>query len=231
MNILGRSFMKHRVSLLQWTLAVIVSLMLWVLSMSKIEFEITDRLPVARPAVPSDYIVLDGFQTDSVRVTFRGSGIGVLTDQIMRDPLSVKVSVPVEETNQDFPVRISRDYSEEDIVFRGQDYSSLSTGSFSPPSISLTIDRSVVREIPVNVVASGEIPQRYYWSSTSPARVEVKGAESVIAGMDSCLTDAVEPNSRNSMTAIVKHEGVVYISPSSVSAELVQPVEVVMPLR
>lgn len=231
MNILGRNFMKHRVSLLQWTLAVIVSLMLWVLSMSEIEFEITNRLPVARPAVPSDYIVLDGFQTDSVTVTFKGSGIGVLTDQIMRIPRSVKVSVPVEETTQDFPLRISRDYSEEDIIFRGKRYSSLSPGSFTPSSISLTIDRSVVREIPVNVVSSGEIPQRYYWSGTSPARVEIRGAESVITGMDSCFTEAVDPDTRNSITAIVKHDGVVYISPSSVSAELVSPVEVVTPLR
>lgn len=231
MNILGRSFLKHRVSLLQWTLAVIVSLMLWVLSMSEIEFEITDRLPVARPAVPSNYIVLDGFQTDSVTVTFKGSGIGVLTDQILRIPRSVKVSVPVEETTQDFPVRLSREYTEEDIVFRGQGYASLSAGSFNPSSISLTIDRSVVREVPVNVLSSGDIPQRYYWSRTTPPSVEIKGAESVIAGMDSCFTEAVEPNTRNSMTAIVKHDGVVYISPSSVSAELVPPVEVVSTLQ
>lgn len=231
MNILVRSFMKNRVSLLQWTLAVIVSLTLWVLSMSEIEFEITDRLPVARPAVPSDFIVLDGFQTDSVTVTFKGAGIGVLTDQIRRAPRSIKVSVPVEEAAQDFPARISRDYSEDDIVYSEEGYSSLSAGAFTPSSISLTIDRSVVRELPVSVVSSNEIPQRYFWSGTSPNRVEIKGAESVISGMDSCFTEPVDPNTRNSIAAIVKHDGVVYISPSSVSAELVLPVEVVAALQ
>ncbi|MCK4806945.1 MAG: hypothetical protein KAT09_04830, partial [Candidatus Aegiribacteria sp.] len=74
------------------------------------------------------------------------------------------------------------------------------------------------------------IPERYYWSISSNSTVEVKGAESIVSQLDSCYTVPVNPGMDNVHAAIVKPEGVVYISPSSVSAELVSPVEVIIQL-
>ena len=61
--------------------------------------------------------------------------------------------------------------------------------------------------------------------------MEVRGAESIVNQLDSCYTAQIDPEMDYMRAAIVKPEGVVYISPSFISAELVPPVEVIKPLN
>lgn len=211
----------------QWILAFIASLTLWVFSMDETHFEINDTLPLSPPAMPSDLIVLSGPDRDSVRVTFTGKGIGVLREQIMRNPESVQVNVNLSDQNQVFPVRVSRELTENNILFSGDPYSTLSVVEFSPRSFEFTIDRNTVRHLPVAITSSIDIPERYYWSLSSNSAVVVEGAASIVSRLDSCYTLPVDPGMNDIRTTIVKPEGVVYINPSSISAELLPPVEVI----
>lgn len=193
-------------------------------------FEINDTLPLEPPSVSADLIVLNGLNSDSVHVTFTGKGYGVLRDQILRLPESVRIDETMNDQNQDFPVTISRDLSGSNIVYAGEEYSTLSATAFRPASIEFTIDRNIVRNIPVAITSSSDIPERYYWSVTSDLTVEMRGAESIVSQLDSCHTVQVDPGMGNMRIGIVKPEGVVYISPSFISAELLPPVGVIKPL-
>lgn len=205
-----------------------VSMMLWVISMDENLFEINDTLPLSPPSVSPNLIVLSGLCCDSVHVAFTGRGIGVLRDQLMRNPESVQVNIAISNQNQVFPVRISKELTGNNIMFSGDRYSSLSAVEFTPGSIEFTIDRNIVRNLPVAITSAAGIPERYYWSVSSNSTVEVEGAESIISQLDSCYTVPIEPGMDDISTAIVKPEGVAYISPSSVTAGLVPPVEVVI---
>ena len=192
-------------------------------------FEVNRTLPVEPPSVSSDFIVLSSISGDSIQITFTGKGYGVLRDQILRIPESVQINVTLSNQSQDFPVSILTELSGSDIVFNGDRYSSLFATAFHPGSIEYTIDRNIVRNLPVAITSSTGIPERYYWSVTSNPTVEVKGAESIVSQLDSCYTVPVAPDLDN-LAGIVKPEGVVYISPSYVSVNLVPPVEVIKPL-
>ena len=221
----------NRTHLWQWIVALIVSLLLWVISMDNNLFEISYSLPLEPPSVSSDFIVLNNLGSDSVHVTFTGKGYGVLRDQILRIPESVLVNITMSDQGQDFPVSISTDLSGSNIVFSGDEYSTLSAASFRPGSIEFTVDRNIVRNLPVAITSSTDIPERYYWSVISNSTVEVKGAESIVSQLDSCYTVSVDPILDYVRATIVKPEGVIYISPSYVSAELVPPVEVIVSLK
>ncbi|MFO8183257.1 MAG: YbbR-like domain-containing protein [Candidatus Aegiribacteria sp.] len=223
-------FMKPGV-LLQWSLAVVVSLILWGVSIEDKPFEVNRRLPVSPPTVPSDYMVLGGFDEDSVEVSFIGRGTEVLIDQLFREPVSLRVSITPEEQAGSYPVSVSRRFSQGDIEFRDDPYAQLSSASFSPGSVTFTIDRTVVRNLPVSVRSASEIPERYFWSISSHETVEIRGAQSIVDRLDSLYTVPVEPRSTAVSAPIVKPEGVIYISPSSVTAELVPPAQVISQLR
>jgi hypothetical protein len=220
----------NRTHIWQWILALIVSLLLWLVSMKENLFEINNTLPLLPPSVSPDFIVLDDPGSDSVRITFTGKGYGVLRDQILQTPESVQIHVTMNDQNQDFPVTISRELSGSNIVYNGEEYSTLSVSAFRPASIEFTIDRNIIRNLPVALISSTDIPERYYWSVTSNSTVEVKGAESIVSKLDSCYAVQIDPGMDYVRATIVKPEGVVYISPSYISAELVPPVEVIIPL-
>jgi len=222
---------KNQIFLLQWVLAVIISVILWVVSVDENHFEVKYDLPLTPPSVSADYIVLSDHSNDSVRITFTGRGIGVLRDQITRNPESIQISIAMNDQNQIFPLRIVKEITESDIEYSGNMFSSLEPVTFSPGSIEFTMDRNTVRNLPVGITSSSQIPERYYWQEVSHSTVEIKGAESVVSQMDSCYTVPVTPGSEERSAAIVKPEGVVYIFPSSVSAELVPPVQVICRLE
>jgi len=217
----------NKTNLWQWIVALLISFTLWVISMDENLFEINDTLPLEPPSVSPDFIVLSSLSIDSVHVTFTGRGIGVLLDQISRNPESIQLIEAISDQNLDFPVGVSRELSRSNVLYTGDEYSSLSAVEFNPASIEFTIDRNTVRNLPVGITSSAGIPERFYWSVLSYSTVEVKGAESIVSRLDSCYTVPVDPGMNNVQAAIVKPEGVVYITPSSVSAELLPPVEVI----
>ncbi len=215
----------------QWAVAVFLSVVLWVISIEGKSFEVTMKLPVPQPSLSSDFIVLEGLEGDSVTVVFQGLGIEVLLDQLIRRPEAVRLSMAVEDQTMDFPINISRELTEGNLLFSGSPYSRLSVSTFSPGNVSLTIDRTIIRNLPVAIRTESDLPERYFWRSTSVETVEIKGAESVVSMLDSLYTYPVKPDSGTVNASIVKPDGVVYISPSSITVELVPPVQVISQLQ
>jgi YbbR domain-containing protein len=89
----------------------------------------------------------------------------------------------------------------------------------------------MTRELPVSIRTTSGPPERYYWRRVSHDRSEVTGAESVVGDMDSLLTFPLDADSGTATVAIVKPDGVIYISPSSITVELVPPVQVISQLQ
>ncbi len=198
--------------------------------MDENRFEINYSLPLLPPSIAPDFIVLNKISYDSIEVTFTGKGSGVLRDQLIRHPNAIQVNIALGDQNQDFPILITRELTGNNIVFREGRYSSLEATTFTPGNIELIIDRNIIRNLPVGIVSSAGIPERYYWQVTSDSKVEVTGAESIVSRLDSCYTIPVAPGTEDEHVTIVKPEGVVYIIPNSVSAELTQPVPVITEL-
>lgn len=211
----------------QWILAVIVSVALWVVSMSDKPFEVTEKLPVTIPELPADFILLSGNRQDSVLITFTGQGIGVLRDQIFRRPEMIRLDLPILDHEQVYPMIRFLELVEGDVQFNGNRYSNLSAISFIPHTITVTIDRRISRNLPVTVTSTGSVPARYFLSMISNYHVQVTGAESVVTLLDSCDTAPIRPDSGYSRTAIERPDGVMSIIPSSVTAELIPPVRVI----
>jgi len=195
--------------------------------MNKNHFEIEYTLPLSQPTISPGLIVLSEISQESVSVTFAGRGFDLLRDQLLRHPESIHLNVEISDQSQTFPLSITEEFTNSSIEFREESYSALEATAFNPRNIELIIDRNTVRHLPVSITSTEGIPERYYWMETSNVMVEIKGAESIVGNLDSCYTEPVIPGIRDEHSAIVKPDGVVYIIPSSVSAELVPPVRVV----
>ncbi len=218
---------RNQASLWQWVLAAVLSIFLWVISMGENHFEIKYTLPLATPSISSDFMVLGEVSEDSVEVTFTGQGISVLRDQVISRPESIHLNIAIIDRSQIFPQRIIKEFTKDNILFKGDRYSNLEATAFTPGTVELVVDRIAFRALPIGIESSGSIPARYYWREASRLEVEISGAESIVSHLDSCYTTPVEPGAEATLAAIVKPEGVVYISPDSVYADLVPPVQVV----
>lgn len=224
--------MIRSVGAVQWSLALFLSIILWVISIEEETFTVTMELPVSGPSLPSDFMVLEeGAGDDTVTVTFLGSGIEVLIDQITRSPESVRLNMSVGDQGREFPVTVSSEFSREDVIYGDGPFSQLTPESFSPAAVTHTVDRTMSRELPVAVRTSSSVPERYYWLISPAEEIEIRGAVSVLENLDSLVTERVDPDSGRIVAAIVKPEGVMYISPSSITLELVPPVKVVSQLQ
>ena|GEM_PF-503622 len=227
------SFSSHKLSggsLVQWSIAVIVSVILWVAAISTRSFNFTEMLALLPPELPETYIVIDGPVSDSISVTFSGEGIGVLLDQVFTSPTSVQWGWPQVLTGENYPETIHYEFTSRDISYsRGS--SNVGMISFLPQSVTLTVDRQFSRTLPVRAVAIGNIPSRYYWTELSDDSVEVVGAASVLSGMDSCLSVPVHPGTRFPGTGFTLPEGIASVYPASVTVRLLAPVPVIAPTR
>jgi hypothetical protein len=220
-------FTKGKTYIWQWVLAVVISVTLWIISMSDKQFEIIEKLPVPAPVLSDDFIEIDYERQDSVSVTFTGKGIGVLRDQILRKPEMLHINVPLPDQEQTYPYSRSLELTENNVQFSGDRYSSLSAISFNPPAITVTIDHRITRYLPIRINAAGSVPERYLWPVLSNTIVQVTGARSIVNQLDSCYTDQVGSGGERIETVIEKPDGINNINPSSVIAELIYPVPVI----
>ncbi len=220
-------WVKGKTYIWQWVLAVVISVTLWIISMSDKQFEINEKLPVPAPVLSDDFIVIDYERQDSVSVTFTGKGIGVLRDQILRKPEMLHINVSLPNQEQTYPYSRSLELTENNVRFSGNRYSSLSAISFSPPAIIVTIDHRITRYLPVRISAAGSVPERYLWPVLSNTIVQVTGARSIVNQLDSCYTGQVESGGERIETVIEKPDGINNINPSSVIAGLIYPVPVI----
>jgi hypothetical protein len=216
-----------RGSLVQWSLALAISLMLWIAAMEDRTFSVVHRLPVLPPDLPAGLTVLFDGGTDSIQVSFSGKGIGVLWDQMTGAPVSVRLTYIPPALAAELPYTVSRSLAQEDIVFQDRTWGRLGVSTFNPGVIPLTIDREATRRVPVKVMSAGELPQRYYWQRSSSDSVTVAGAASVVLLLDSCRTVEIQPDLGDQTAAILRSPGVTYCEPAAASVALVAPVPVV----
>ncbi len=224
-------FIKGKTYIWQWVLAVVISITLWIISMSDRQFEINEKLPVPALVLSDDFIVIDYERQDSVSITFTGKGIGVLRDQILRKPEMLHINVSLPNQEQTYPYSKSLEFVENNVQFSGDRYSSLSAISFNPPVITVTIDRRISRDLPVRINTAGTVPERYLWSVLSNSLVQVTGARSIINQLDSCYTVQVRSGGECIETAIETPDGIININPSSVIAGIIYPVPVVAQMQ
>lgn len=215
-------------SLLQWGLALVVSLMLWIAAIGEREFSVVHVLPVAPPELPAGLTVLLPSGTDSVRVAYSGSGVSVLWDQITGRPEFIRLLYSVPTQPVEYPYAVSRGLAGEEVVFTGRTYGALGATTFSPASVSMTIDREVTRRVPVKVMSLNGLPERYYWQCPSQDSVSVTGAASLVMRIDSCRTEGIQPDVGDQTAGLLAGPGVERCYPMSVSAALVAPVPVVV---
>jgi len=216
-----------RGTLLQWALALIVSMMLWVAAIDNRTFTVIHRLPLLAPDLPAGYALLPETWSDSVLVSFSGRGIGVLWDQITGRPESVRLTHMPPAAPGMVPYTVLRSIAPEDVRFAGRAYATLDATAFEPVAVPLTIDRESTRRIPIKVMSSGEIPARYYWQRSSSDSVTVTGAATVIESLDSCRTLGIGPGPDDRTSEIPAMPGVLACDPSTASVALLPPVPVV----
>ncbi len=223
--------LKGKSYLWQWVLAVVISITLWIISMSDKQFEINEKLPVPAPLLSDDFIVIDYERQDSVSVIFTGNGIGVLRDQILRKPEMLRIDVSPPNQEQTYPYSRSLELMENNVQFSGDRYSTLSAVTFNPPAITVTIDHRITRDLPVRINAAGSVPERYLWSVLSNTIVQVTGARSIVNQLDSCYTYHVGSGGGSKETVIEIPDGIININPSSVIAGLICPVPVIAQIQ
>ena len=233
-SLIGSQFnmlIKGKTYVWQWVLAIVISITLWIISMSDKQFEIIEKLPIPAPLLSDDFIVIDYDRQDSVSVTFTGKGIGVLRDQILRKPEMLRIDVSLPNQEQTYPYTRSLELLENNVQFGGDRYSSLSAVTFNPPAITVTIDHRITRNIPVRIKSAGTVPERYLWSVLSNTIVQVTGALSIVNQLDSCYTDHIGSGDGSEEIVIEIPDGIIHINPSSVIAGLICPVPVVTKMQ
>jgi len=212
---------------LQWTLAVFLSILLWIVAIDNRKFKVNARLPVDITVTSPSLIVLNDPVADSVDVIFEGFGTNVLLDQISGYPVSVAVKLNVDERESDLPVTVSEALSERNVVFRGKPFRELKPSAFSPSIMVATVDRRIGRTIPFSVRTAFGVPGRYYWVESPVENIEIEGAASVVEELDSIPTEPIPHDSGTVTVSLVPPRGVLEIVPGRLSIRLIPPVPVV----
>lgn len=209
--------------------SVLIAVVLWAISTGEREFTVELRLPLSYPRLSPGLVMLESpsLASGSVSVEFRGRGAMVLIDQYFRAPSSVAWSDASPRSHGPFPIRVVHVFAAEDLRFPGAEFTTLAVSSFNPPSVEITVDRSVTRMVPVRVPADGAMPERFLWTVLDRDSVILQGAESVLDTIQFVSSIAVDPSGNLVRVPLVRLEGVRNISPSELEAALVPPVPLV----
>ena len=214
-------------SFLLTVLSVIIAVSLWAMAVGQREFSICLRLPVDYPELPPGLVLLSSSPAESVLVDFRGKGVGVLVDQYLKSPSSVRPKRVSTDIGEPFPVEIRQTLSSDDLVFDGPAFNTLSVDGFEPISIEMTIDRSTSMYVPVIVVSEGPVPAEYMWAVVNTDSVLVHGAESLLMRVRGVHTAPLSPAQPPALVPLTLEEGMRVAMPSEVEAALVPPVPLV----
>jgi hypothetical protein len=214
-------------SWLPWIFSVILALILWITAIQERSFSVSVILPVTPPVLPAQYMVMNDLSAESVLVEFSGTGAQVILDQVFRQPSGIDLGEYEPSSEGAFPRRVSYQITSGNVAFEGTQSLSLEATGFTPGAISMLIDRKMSRSVPVSVPAAGSVPGRFMWPDFSMTSVEVTGAATVIASMDSVETEAVLPGEDQARVSVTVRQGVSGSSPRTISAAYIPPVPVV----
>ena len=227
-NIIAKSLVSKK--WLPWLLAVLIAVLLWVQSLKGRTFQVEVTLPVETPEILSndEYVLYIDSNSDSVTITFEGTGAGVINDQVTHHPISVSWQETITSSEDIFPLSKIHILMAQDIKYSTENYSQLEPVLFLPHSISYEIDRRLSIPLPVHITSDDSIPARFLWSNASNDSILVEGAASVILELSRFCTQAVSPGNAPVNTGFLPHKGVELYFPGEIYAELVFPSPVVV---
>jgi hypothetical protein len=212
---------------LPWVFSAVLALILWVTAIQDRFFTVSMVLPVSPPDIPSGYMITSDISAESVTVEFAGNGVQVILDQVFRRPAALDLGDFDPGSTDEFPRAVRYQFSGGNVSYPGPVPVALEAQSFVPQSITLLVDRKMVRSMPVSVPASGGIPARFMWPSLSRTSVDVTGAATVVTGLDSIATEPVLPGEGQARVSVLLPRGVSGANPRTVSASYTAPVPVV----
>lgn len=205
-------------------LPALFAVVMWAVAIERRSFTVVERVPLLDPALPDSIAVIhDG--PDTVEVSFTGTGASILLDQIAGSPAGIVPEIDP-AGDRELPASVEIPVSESQLAWRGRPFSTLHAASFSPPALTLTLDRIAERTIPVRVTASGQIPSRVLAGTLQPSMVTARGPASLLELLEAVDTEPLAPDQPPARVGLVPAGGVT-VEPSAVQAGLVTPVPVV----
>ncbi|MBD3371070.1 hypothetical protein GF402_12015 [Candidatus Fermentibacteria bacterium] len=223
----GEERARSRSVMLPWVFSVAVAIVLWLVAVQNRTFTVESRLAVTATGFPDSLAILDKGPTDSVTVRFEGSGAMVLWDQLEGHPISVRFPFRGLDLRGGFPREVRHSFEARDVAFRDDGYDVLVPVGFDPGSYALLLDVQVERYKPVRLVVSGEIPERYMWSTVDPPVVEVSGPASRLVEFDCFSTRPVIAGDQSSTVALDLPDTTLSLEPTEVTVSLKIPVPIV----
>jgi len=197
-------------------LALLEGVLIWGAAINEELFSVVMQLPFD-VALPDQYIVL-GNTTDSVKVTFTGSGWEMLRFQITSPPPGILKEIRP-SIGQSYPAGLSIDLNRSDIL----PFSSVSVNQIFPDQLSLVVDTGISRKLPVSVSFADGIPGRFRFFSFAPSSITVTGPASAILALDSILTDPVEISSGYGTASLALCGDMVAYSEDFVQVQIFEP--------
>lgn len=222
----GRGIRTHSVlsPRLLTVISITIAVILWIIAISDHKFTISMKLPVVYPELmDANFLILNEVSTESVTVSFTGSGAGVLIEQYFRHPVAVTLMELTPSSGNMFPQHLTHRFQDMDIIYSGKPFYVLQSSAFNPATIDFRIDMHSSRKIPVKVLAQGSIPERYFFQSLDTDSITLFGAASVLQIMDSVSTSSVVPGDESFRVSLLLESGITGSQPENVTAALIVP--------
>ncbi len=197
-------------------LALLVGTLIWGAAIDNEDFSVEVSLPLYLE-VEGNYIV-GGVSKDSVTVRLTGSGLAMLRYQI-GSPLTLIRRTVQPGGYSSFPADGLIELSISDI----HSQSSVAISRVVPNIISFTIDTVITRELPVAVLSSDAVPNRFRLLSVEPVSIKVTGPSSVVLSMDSVTTQPVDISSGHATVSLASVSDMVAYSEGSVEIQAFVP--------
>lgn len=197
-------------------LALLTGLLIWGTSIDQETFHIT-RSMKAEISTPPGYQVLSSSE-DSVEVVFKGSGWDVLALQIGGLPGRVQF-YSNGEPGGGYPSLIDLPVAQAVPEPRGP----VIIESVDPTVLTILLDTTYTRSLPVAVSFTDGIPARFRLVFTEPSMIRVEGPSSMVRAMDSVSSEPVQPSPAPYFSAVVTSSDQVAYSVDSVKVSAVTP--------
>jgi hypothetical protein len=201
----------------QLVLALLVGTLIWGAAIDSEVFSVETRLPLDLEV--EDNFTVSGISEDSVTVRLAGSGLEMLRYQI-GSPLPLVVRAIQTGGYSSFPADGLIELGVSDIHPQG----AVVVSRVVPDLVSFTIDTVISRELPVSVLSSNAVPDRFQLLSVEPVSITVTGPSSLVLRMDSVATEPVDISSGHATASLASVGDMVAYSEGSVEIQAFVPV-------
>jgi len=198
-------------------LALLVGTLIWGAAIDSEVFSVEVGLPLYLEA--EDNYTISSVSKDSVTVRLTGSGLEMLRYQI-GSPLTLIRRTVRSGGYSSFPADGFIELGVSDIHSRG----SVTVSRVVPDVVSFAIDTVISRTLPVAVLSSDAVPDRFRLLSVEPVSITVTGPSSLVLSMDSVTTQPVDVSSGHATVSLASVSDMVAYSEGSVEIQAFVPV-------